>query len=123
MLKIADYSGKENDVSEGKKYPWLRLLDLQLAEPRPEPKGKVGRPRSPFPKVRIGASMSEDEVAAIDEIVEAMSARVGRKIHRGHVIAFMAFRTRDLLQGKGKKIEIPSDIKSFVDLAEYLDSK
>jgi hypothetical protein len=57
--------------------------------------------------------MSEDEVAAIDEVVEAMSARVGRKIHRGHVIAFMAFRTRDQLQGKGKKIEIPSDVKSF----------
>ncbi|MCJ7823499.1 MAG: hypothetical protein MUP44_01220 [Anaerolineales bacterium] len=110
-------------MSEGKKYPWLRLLDLQLAEPRPEPKGKVGRPRSPFPKVRIGASMSEDEVSAIDEIVEAMSERVGRKIHRGHVIAFMAFRTRDQLQGKGKKIEIPGDVKSFVDLAEYLDSK
>ncbi len=123
MLEIAGYSGKENDVSEGKKYPWLRLLDLQLAEPRPEPKGKVGRPRSPFPKVRIGASMSEDEVAAIDEIVEAMSARVGRKVHRGHVIAFMAFRTRDQLQGKGKKIDIPDDVKSFVDLAAYLDSK
>lgn len=123
MLEIAGHIGKENNVSEGKKYPWLRLLDLQLAEPRPEPKGKVGRPRSPFPKVRIGASMSEDEVAAIDEIVEAMSARAGRKIHRGHVIAFMAFRTRDQLLGKGKKIEIPGDVKSFVDLAEYLDSK
>ena len=110
-------------MTETKKYPWLRLLDLQLAEPRPEPKGRVGRPRSLFPKVRIGASMSEDEVAALDEIVDAMSERLGHKVHRGHVIAFMAFRTRDQLQGTGKKVEIPKSVKSFVDLAEYLDSK
>jgi hypothetical protein len=109
-------------VSESKKYPWLRLLDLQLAEPRPEPKGRVGRPRSPFPKVRIGTSMSEDEVAVLDEIVDAMSERMGRKVHRGHVIAFMAFRTRALLQGKSKKIELPSNVKSFLDLAEYMDT-
>jgi hypothetical protein len=110
-------------VSESKKYPWLRLLDLQLAEPRPEPKGRVGRPRSPFPKTRIGASMSDDEIAALDEIVEAMSRQMGRKVHRGHVIAFMAFRTRAQLQGKGKKLDLPNAVKSFVDLAAYLDSK
>jgi hypothetical protein len=110
-------------VSENKKYPWLRLIDLQLAEPRPEPKGKVGRPRNPFPKTRIGASMSDDEIAALDEIVEAMSERMGRKVHRGHVIAFMAFRTRDQLLGKGKKVDIPDAVRSFVDLAAYLDSK
>jgi hypothetical protein len=110
-------------VSDSKKYPWLRLLDLQLAEPRPERRGKVGRPRSPFPKVRIGASLSQDEVAALDEIVEALSERMERKVHRGHLIAFMAFRTREQLQGKGKKVEIPASVKSFVDLAEYLDSK
>ena len=110
-------------MSETKKYPWLRLLDLQLAEPRPEPKGRMGRPRSPFPKTRIGTSMSEDEIAALDEIVDGMSERMGHKVHRGHVIAFMAFRTRDQLQGKSKKLEIPESVKSFVDLAEYLDSK
>ena len=109
-------------MSDSKKYPWLRLLDLQLAEPKPEPKGKVGRPKSPFPKVRIGASMSEDEVKALDELVDAMSERVERNVHRGHLIAFMTFRTRTLLQGKGNKIEIPESVKSFVDLAEYLDS-
>jgi predicted ArsR family transcriptional regulator len=110
-------------MSDSKKYPWLRLLDLQLAEPRPEPKGKVGRPKSPFPKVRIGASMTEDEVKALDELVEAMSERIERNVHRGHLIAFMTFRMRALLQGKGNTLAIPDSVESFMDLAEYLDSK
>jgi hypothetical protein len=108
-------------VTDGKKYPWLRLLELELAEPRPEMKKKRGRPRSPFPRVRMYSSMTGDEVAALDDLVDLVRTRFGRQVHRGHIIAFMTFQLKNKLQGEGRKMELPEEVKSFVGLVEYLD--
>ncbi len=103
-------------------YPWLRLLELELKqEPRPVKRRRPGRPKNAFPRKRVRSALTEDEQAALDELVELFSERLGRTIHRGHLIAFMTFRLRQQLQ-RGQEIVIPEEIDSFVALAKYLDS-
>jgi hypothetical protein len=110
-------------VTESKKYPWLRLLELELAAPKPEMKRPRGRPANAFPRVRVGASMTRDELNVLDQIVELLRGRFNRPIHRGHVIAFMAFQLRNRLQGTGRRPELPEEIDSFVALADYLEER
>lgn len=103
-------------------YPWLRLLESELQrEPKPTSRKRAGRPRNTFPRRRVRAALTEDEQAALDELVEALSERMGRVIHRGHLIAFMTFRLRNQLQ-RGHAIALPDDVDSFVALARYLDA-
>jgi hypothetical protein len=102
-------------------YPWLRLLELEFEEePKPVKRKRPGRPKNPFPRKRVRASLTRDEKAALDELVAVLSERMGRKISRGHLIAFLAFRLRSQLQREGK-YEIGEGVDSFVSLARYLD--
>ncbi len=104
-------------------YPWLRLLELELGEePKRAKRRRPGRPKKAFPRKRVRSALTEGEQAALDELVEVLSDRMGRPIHRGHVIAFMTFRLRNRLQ-RGQDISIPEDVDSFVGLAKYLDSR
>jgi hypothetical protein len=104
-------------------YPWLRLLELEFGEEtKPVKRKRPGRPRKPFPRKRVRVSLTEDETAALDELLDLLAERMGRPIHRGHLVSFLTFRLRNSLQ-HGDKILLPEDIHSFVDLARYLDSK
>lgn len=110
-------SGKETT------YPWLRLLELELGEePKPVKRKRPGRPKNPFPRKRVRVALTEDETAALDELLDLLAKRMERPIHRGHLISFLAFRLRSHLQ-QGDKVVLPENIHSFVDLARYLDSK
>jgi hypothetical protein len=103
-------------------YPWLRLLESELQrEPKPSSRKRAGRPRNTFPRRRVRAALTEDEQAALDTLVDALSEHMQRAIHRGHLIAFMTFRLRSQLQ-RGHEIVLPDDIDSFVALAKYLDA-
>ncbi len=103
-------------------YPWLRLLELELIrEPKPAARKRPGRPRNAFPRKRVRTSLTEDEQAALDDLVDLLSQRMGRPIHRGHLIAFMTFRLRSQLQ-QGDKIVIGEEVDSFAALAKYLDT-
>jgi hypothetical protein len=109
-------------TKDEKTYPWLRLLELELKQqPRPTKRRRPGRPTNPFPRKRVRSSLTDDEKAALDELVDLFSERMGRSLHRGHVIAFMTFRLRNQLQGDGG-LELEDDIDSFAALARYLDA-
>lgn len=104
-------------------YPWLRLLELEFEEElKPIKTKRPGRPKNPFPRKRVRASLTEDEQAALDELVMLFSQRMDRPIHRGHLIAFMTFRLRHQLQ-HGKQIALSEDVNSFIALAKYLDGR
>lgn len=110
-------------MPEADRHPWLRLLELEVTKDEPEPtKRRRGRPKNPFPRKRVRSSLTEDEKAALDELVELLSEHLGRSLHRGHLIAFMTFRLRDQLRQDGELV-LDDDIDSFVDLAEYLDER
>jgi hypothetical protein len=107
-------------------YPWLRLLDMDVQRvERPKKKRGKGRPRSLFPRKSIHTTLTEDELLVLDSIVSAISNQIGSGVHRGNVIAFMAFRLYDLLRygSSDDIIDLPDNIASFSDLAEYLDAK
>lgn len=110
-------------MTEPKKDPWLRLLDLRDATPKAEVKRKRGRPRSAFPRVEVSTSMTPDELAMLNQVVELLRERLKRPVRRGDVIAFMTFQLRKKLQGSGKRLELPEEIDSFVALAEYLEER
>lgn len=110
-------------MTETKKYPWLRLLDLALVRPKPEVRQRRGRPRSAFPRQQMYASMTADELEVLDQIVALLRTRFKHPVHRGLVIAFMTLQLRDKLQGAGKRLELPETIDSFLDLAEYLEER
>jgi hypothetical protein len=109
-------------MSEEPKYPWLRLLELEVSDTKPDKKKKKGRPKNPFPRKRVRSSLTDDEKAALDDLVDMLAERFEKQVHRGHLISFMTFRLRSRLQGQGREIDLPEDIKSFVDLAAHLDS-
>jgi hypothetical protein len=108
-------------MSEPRKDPWLRLLDLRDASPKPEAKRKRGRPRAAFPRVDVRARVTPSDATALKEIVELLRKRFKRPVHRGDVVAFMTFLLRSRLQGAGKRLELPEEVDSFVALAEYLE--
>jgi hypothetical protein len=97
-------------------YPWLRLLDLDLQKvERGAPRGK-GRPRNPFPRKAVHITLTDDELVALDEVVELLSSQMGPGIHRGNVVAFMAFQMRSALQ-QGDLAQFTS----FSELAKVLE--
>ena len=103
-------------------YPWLRLLELELQEePKPVKRTGPGRPKKPFPRKRVRISLTEDEARALDELVQLFAERMGRPIHRGHLISFLLFRLRSRLQ-QGDKLVLPENVDSFVALARLLDT-
>jgi len=110
-------------MTEKERYPWLRLLELELAEPKRTETRRPGRPRKPFPRRRVRSALTEDEQATLDDLVDLLSERFGRRVHRGHLIAFLTFRMRSKLQGKNREIVLPEEVDSFVALSKYLDSK
>jgi hypothetical protein len=66
--------------------------------------------------------LTDDELSALDELVDYLSAHMDRPLHRGHLIAFMAFRLRNQLQREdGLKLE--DGVDSFMELAKYLDER
>ena len=103
-------------------YPWLRLLELELEQqPKPVERRRPGRPSNRFPRKRVRMSLTEDEQGALDALVDLLAERMGRGIHRGHLVAFMAFRLQSQLQN-GAELALPEGIDSFQALARYLDS-
>ena len=105
-------------------YPWLRLLELEvqqaehLLERQPPRRGR-GRPRNPFPRKAVHVTLTDEELATLDELSALLSSRLGR-LHRGHLIAFLAFYLHSRLDTPGG-VSLPSEIHSLTDLAQYLD--
>lgn len=110
-------------MADKSKYPWLRLLDLDMTPNQTSSPKRRGRPKNSFPRSRLHVTLTDDEKAVLDEMVELFSEKLNQSFSRGHVVAFMVFYLRSLLQQKGKKMSVPDDIDSFVDLAAYLDQK
>ncbi len=82
------------------------------------------RPAEEFlPRQRVHLTMTEDERATLDEMVDLFSERFNHNFSRGHIVAFLLFYMRGLLQERGKKMTLPEDISSFTDLADYLHQK
>lgn len=117
---------KIKDASESDKtdiYPWLRLLELEVQPPaHPTPRRGKGRPPNPFPRQPVHVTLTEDELATLDELARSLSAHFGNRLHRGHVIAFLAFYLRSRLQREGE-VRLPQEIASLSDLARYLDQE
>ena len=110
-----------SDLHKTSVYPWLRLLELEV---RPEeraarPRGR-GRPPNPFPRNAVHVTLTDDELDTVDKLAGVLSERIGSRLHRGHIIAFMAFYLRSRLQ-KGDVFSLPAGIQSLTDLAKYLD--
>ncbi len=108
-------------MSSEAKYPWLRLLELEFEEEsKPAKRKRPGRPRNPFPRKRVRSALTKDEQTALDDLVDVLSEKMGRTIHRGHLISFMTFRLRNQLL-RGDELESLEGVDSFVSLAKYLD--
>jgi len=73
--------------------------------------------------MEVSTSMTPDELAMLNQVVELLRERLKRPVRRGDVIAFMTFQLRKKLQGSGKRLELPEEIDSFVALAEYLEER
>ena len=111
-------------MPEKSKYPWLRLLDLDITPAKTTSPKRRGRPKNSFPRSRVHITLTEDEKATLDEMVALFSEQFDHRFSRGHVVAFLLFYMRGLLQDRaGKKMNIPEEIGSFTDLAEYLSQK
>jgi hypothetical protein len=117
---------KISDTGEREKtglYPWLRLLELEVQpQPHPTPRMGRGRPPNPFPRKPVHVTLTEDELSALDGLAVSLSEHFDSRLHRGHIIAFMAFYLRSRL-GKGDAISLPAEIQSLSDLARYLDQE
>lgn len=120
MAKKLRESGEQDKITL---YPWLRLLELEVQpQPRPTPHVGRGRPPNPFPRRPVHVTLTEDELSALDGLVRSLSEHFDSRLHRGHIIAFMAFYLRSRLQ-KGNAISLPPEIQSLSDLARYLDQE
>jgi hypothetical protein len=113
----------KTEGDKGTLYPWLRLLELEVQPPerseRAMRRGR-GRPPNPFPRTGVHVTLTDEELATLDELTELLSSRLGR-VHRGHLIAFLIFYLRSRMQ-KGDHLELPAQVNSLSDLAKYLDS-
>ena len=112
-----------SDTDKTDIYPWLRLLELEVQPPaHPTPKRGKGRPPNPFPRQPVHVTLTEDELGTLDELARSLSDHFGSRLHRGHVIAFLAFYLRSRLQKDGE-VRLPDGITSLSDLARYLDQE
>ena len=109
-------------TKERPKYPWLRLLEMERERPDLHPAGEKeivnkprGRPRNPFPRKRVVITLTEDEIQALDSVVQSLSPAIPG-VFRGNLISLLVFYLRDSLDG----IDI-NRIKSFSDLVKVLD--
>lgn len=109
------------DPDKAAVYPWLRLLEMEVQpEERPAlPRGR-GRPANRFPRKAVHVTLTEDELASLDELADLISDGIGIRLHRGHVIAFLTFYLRSRLL-KGEGISLPENVNSLSDLARHLD--
>ena len=121
--KINTPASKEPPAVKTDLYPWLRLLDLdiQRAERTTAPRGK-GRPRNPFPRQAVHITLTAEELAALDALVDMLSGGMKAGVHRGNLIAFMAYRLLDQLKKKDSVVHL-SQVNSFTSLATLLDEK
>lgn len=121
-------SGKK--IKRSRMYPWFALLDMETSEGEKisvetEPQAKRGRPRSGLVRKRVGFYQTEDQIQMLDELIEILEQRLGKKISRGTMISFMTVRLIILLEsqaGEDGKIQIPEEVKSLTGFAEWLES-
>jgi hypothetical protein len=101
MAKKITAPAENGNLTRASQYPWLRLLDLDIQRvertERSAPRGK-GRPRNPFPRQAVHITLTKDELAALDLAVEKLSQGMKNGIHRGNLVAFMAYRLLDSLE-------------------------
>jgi len=105
-------------------YPWLQLLDVeaQTQSRRADRKRRRGRPKKLFARKKASLTLTDDEKAVIDEVLQAVAQRFGRSVSRGQLFGFLAFRLQsELLQDGG--LALPEEVNSFTTLAKYLDRK
>lgn len=113
---------------ESSKHPWIQLLDLEQQKQQPIslPKKKQGRPSRRFPRTkRLDMTMTELEIGAIDSLVTLFKKQIGPDIVRADIVSFMAHKLIDditaLNPNEENKLVLPESIKTFTDLANYLD--
>lgn len=111
-------------TKERPKYPWLRLLEMERERPDLHPAGEKGasvkprgRPRNPFPRKRVVITLTEDEIAALDGLLQNLSPSMPG-IFRGNLISLLVFYLRDSLDGADL-----SKIKTFADIVRALETR
>lgn len=109
-------------------HPWLQLLELEISEPKPPPQPKQrGRRPNRVPRSRVMVTLTANEKARLDEVVELLSRQFGsKKVIRGNVIGFLLLRLVDALETSvagHKQLALPEKVKSLRDLAAYLDEQ
>ena len=98
-------------------YPWLRLLELEVQpQQHAAPRRGRGRPTNPFPRKPVHVTLTDRELAALDDLVGQFSERFGQ-MYRGHLIAFLVLLLHSRLAGQ----PLPPEIKTLTSLASYLE--
>jgi hypothetical protein len=121
MAKKILASSRPGEADKNEIYPWLRLLELEVQPSEHlSPRRGRGRPPSPFPRRAVHVTLTEDELESLDKLAAELSEHLEVRLHRGHVIAFMTFYLRSLLQ-QGDEFKLPKDVTSLTDLALHLD--
>lgn len=107
-------------------YPWKRLKQLhQLLDAELKSKGAdrrgPGRPRNNFARQAVNITLTEHEKNLLDQLCTALTDRMNVKVPRGLMIAFLVHYLSGALMQPNGEIELPEHVRSFVDLAEYLN--
>jgi hypothetical protein len=76
-----------------------------------------GRPRNPFPRKRVVITLTEDEIQALDSLIQNLSPSIPG-IFRGNLISLLVFYLRDSLDGVDS-----TKIKNFADVVKALETR
>lgn len=79
-----------------------------------------------YDRVKLTVYLSSDQTAMVNNLINTLERNIGsQKVTRGNLMAFavarLYFALRHKSQGEGNELIIPPEVKSFTDLARYLD--
>ena len=117
-------------IKKSRMYPWFALLDMETSDgekgqAESAPQVKRGRPSSGLVRKRVGFYQTEDQIQMLDELIQILEQKLGKKISRGTMISFMTVRLMILLEsqaGENGKVQIPEEVKSLTGFAGWLES-
>ncbi|HPH97159.1 MAG TPA: hypothetical protein PKW33_11210 [Anaerolineaceae bacterium] len=117
------------DNRNNEEFPWYSLLDIELKQKPPEilPVRPRGRPKMSYDRVKLTVYLSSDQTAMVNALIHTLEKNIGsQKVTRGNLMAFavarLYFAIRKKMDTEGNDLVLPPDVKSFTDLARFLDS-
>lgn len=117
------------DNRNNEEFPWYSLLDIELKQKAPEilPARPRGRPKMSYDRVKLTVYLSSDQTAMVNALIHTLEKNIGsQKVTRGNLMAFavarLYFSIRKKMDTEGNELALPPDVKSFTDLARFLDT-